>query len=83
MKHCNLALPTCDDADAANEFTTPVDCLDNTPGFFPVHSGRLPPVSQLRPRVVVFGTDWGKQSRATKCKEDWQFHRDGLAEGQP
>ncbi len=76
MKHCNLDLPTCDDADAAEEFTTRVECLENTPGFFPVHNGRFPEVSQLRPRIVIFGTDWGKQSKAENCREDWKSHRE-------
>ena len=77
MKHCDLDLPTCDDGDAAKEFTTTVECLENTPGFFPVHSGRLPKVSQLTPpRVVIFGTDWGKQSKAEKCRTAWKSHRE-------
>ena len=51
-------------------------CLEGAPGFFPVHSGRLPEVSQLKsPRVVIFGTDWGKQDRAAQCRRKSQAGR--------
>ena len=63
--------------DGAGEFTTDVECLEGTPGFFPVHSGRLPEVSQLNgsPRVMIFGTDWGKQDRAAECRRKSQAGR--------
>ena len=57
----------------AAEFTTAVECLRDTPGFFPVHSGRLPEgVAQTEPpKVVFFGLDWGEQNRAQRCRETW------------
>ena len=69
MKHRDLPA-----YDGAGEFTAEVECLENTPGFFPVHSGRLPEgMSQLSPRrVVIFGTDWGKQERAKTCRLEWK-----------
>lgn len=72
MKHCDL--PPYDGTD---EFTARVDCLEDTPGFFPVHSGRLPEamVASEPARVVIFGTDWGKQDRAKTCRREWEAGR--------
>ena len=66
MRECDL--PAYD----ADEFTTRVDSLEDTPGFFPVHSGRLPEglsASSAARRIVIFGTDWGCQDRAEQCRQ--------------
>lgn len=58
--------------DPYGEFTTAFKPL-NKPGFFPVHSGRLPatgPSQQGRARVVIYGTDWGLSKYADTCRED-------------
>ena len=63
--------------DGTDEFATRVECLEDTPGFFPVHSGRLPEamVAPEPARVVIFGTDWGEQARARTCRRDWEAGR--------
>ena len=72
MIHCDLPPHA-----AASDFATEVECLDSTPGFFPVHSGRFPEgLSQpSQPRVMIFGTDWGSQERAKKCRRQWEAGR--------
>ena len=59
--------------DGWGDFTTEIECLGDTPGFFPVHGGRLPEgLSQAAPpRVVIVGLDWGKQARAEACRRAW------------
>ena len=61
----------------ADEFTTEVECLKDTPGFFPVHSGRLAEgLSKAEPpQVVIVGLDWGEQTRAAGCREAFADRR--------
>ena len=57
--------------DPYGEFTTAFKPLKE-PGFFPVHSGRIPsegPSQQARARVVIYGTDWGWIKYADACRE--------------
>ena len=57
--------------DPYGEFITAFKPL-NEPGFFPVHSGRIPsegPLQQARARVVIYGTDWGTSNYADECRK--------------
>lgn len=57
--------------DPYGDFTTGFEPLKG-PGFFPVHSGRLPAeglLPQAPVHVVIYGTDWGSRKYADACRQ--------------